>query len=462
MRSQSPRLKSLVLQSFPQQSGFRSWILGSSLGLLAACSASGDAGVTVLPEQPSKNNAAPDLSPAPGGGSTQAPPTASGASGFDVGDDVGEQVAPMGCQQAERNFIPKIPTVFLLVDRSGTMFDPIASGSDVTAWSALRTGVLDVMQDLEQSVRFGFGAFSGQALANNQCMLDVPSVPPALNNYSAVAALYEPLARPANSKETPTVLALTAVAQQLRSDPLEGDKYILFVTDGEPDYCGDGNSLCPPDSVVGLLQDLAAGIGPDGTAAAPIQTLVFGISSQNTQILPTVLQGFANAGAGQPVAPITPPGQTTYDPNALYDQCNGVPGWAADFVSTGKPAVRGQSIGTYAADPTLGGSAPVYRPDPSDQAALTEQIRAALAGVKSCTFDLGGDGVKVDLTRQDLGQVARVLVNGAALPFDATNGWHMLSETTVQLEGAACTAWRAPTLETSINFDFPCDIFILR
>jgi len=37
----------------------------------------------------------------------------------------------------------------------------------------------------------------------------------------------------------------------------------------------------------------------------------------------------------------------------------------------------------------------------------------------------------------------------------------MLSETTVQLEGQACASWRVPG-ETSIEFEFPCDVIILR
>jgi len=390
----------------------------------------------------------------------------------DLGADVGERVAPAGCQQAQRNFVPKIPAVFLLVDRSDTMFNALpaptpqqagAQAQRVSAWSALRTGVLDVMQELQDSVRFGFGAFTGQNAAP-ACMFDMQSVAPNLDNFAAISKLYLPLEKPTNpqDKETPTVLALTEAAKQLRQDTSEGDKYILFVTDGEPDYCDDGNRLCPPDSVVGLLQNMAAGVGPGGTAVAPIHTLVFGITSPDTQILPAVLQGFANAGAGQAVAPLTINAGQTYDPNSVYDQCNGVAGWSSDFTATGKPKMRGQTIGTYAADATLGGSAPVYRPDPSDQAALTEQFRTALAGVKSCTFDLGEDGVKVDLKRDDLGDVAHVNVNGQAVPFDPANGWSMSTETTVQLQGAACTAWRTPTLETSITFDFPCDIFIPR
>jgi carboxymethylenebutenolidase len=85
------------------------------------------------------------------------------------------------------------------------------------------------------------------------------------------------------------------VAILLRADTAPGEKFILFVTDGEPAYCDDGNALCPPDSVVGQLQTLQTG---------GIKTLVMGISSPLTTISDAVLQGFANAGARQPVAPI--------------------------------------------------------------------------------------------------------------------------------------------------------------
>jgi hypothetical protein len=430
-------------------------IAGTGLAIMTACSAGGEPpGTLVVATKPAETGT-PTAAPATSTGTPGV--TSSGTEGgFNLDDDQASEVEPMGCQQAQRSFVPKIPTVFVLVDRSDTMFNDVTPG--VSAWSALRTGVLEVMRDLDSSVRFGFGAFSGQG--GQQCQLDAPLVPPALDNYEAVAQLYEPLEKPVASKDTPTVLALRNVAQQLRADTAEGEKYILFVTDGEPDYCDDGNQLCPPDSVVGLLQSLSANVDAQGAPQAPIQTLVFGVTSPSTSILPTVLQGFANAGAGQPVAPMLRNATDVYDPNSLFDQCNGVAGWAADFATTAKPLMRGQSIGTYVTDPALAGTAQVYRPDPTDQAALTEQIRAALAGVKSCNFDLGEDGVQVDLERKDLGEKAHVIVNGSPVPFDPVDGWSMLSETTVQLAGAACTSWRSPTIETSISFDFPCDIFV--
>jgi hypothetical protein len=429
--------------------------------LNAGCGAGGNdgQGVALLPNQTPPN--ASNGIQQPSSGEPNTPTTSMLGPDFNVGDESESELEPMGCQQAQRSFVPNIPTVYLLVDRSGTMFDPIAN--NVSAWTALRAGVLDVMRELESGVRFGFAAFSGANMGPLMCELQVPSVPPDLNNYAAIAALYEPLAQPTNSKDTPTVLALTEVANQLEADTTTiGDKYIVFVTDGEPDYCNDGNPICPPDSVVGLLQNLSSGVDANGAARQPIQTLVFGVSSPTATIRQDVLQAFANAGAGLPVMALAPNANQAPDPNAVYDQCAGEPGWAADFAATGKPAMRGQSIGQYVFDGAAAGNAPVYRPDPTDQAALTEQIRVALAGVKSCTFDLGEDGVQVDLTRQDLGQKARVVINGAAVPFDPVNGWSMSSETTVALAGQACATWRTPTIETSISFDFPCDIFIPR
>ena len=413
------------------------------------------------PEQQTPENTGGTGSTTPNQPNT--PTTGVGGPDFNVGEEPDDGITPMGCQQAEREFVPNIPTVFVLVDRSGTMF---AQVGDTTPWGALRTGVLQVMSELETSVQFGFAAFSGRdtgVVAGTQtCDLQVPSVVPALNNRNAIATVYEPLGQPTDSKETPTLLALKEVAEQLRATDTPGDKYIVFVTDGEPDYCNDGNLICPPDSVVGLLQSLSATTDATGAPQTPIHTLVFGIAAPSTTISADVLQAFANAGAGLPVSFMAQnPGQAP-DPNSVYDQCNGLPGWRAGFLESGKPDVRGQTTGTYVTDPALAGNAPVYRPDPTNQAALTDQLRVALAGVKSCTFDLGEDGVKVDLTRTDLGDRARVIVNGTAVTFDATNGWSMANETTVTLAGAACDMWRTPDMATSISFDFPCDIFVPR
>lgn len=356
------------------------------------------------------------------------------------------------CQQAEVVFTPKYPAVFILVDRSGSMFDQQtdAAGMQYRAWDRLKAAALPVIQQLQAEIRFGFGAFTGQ---NGGSCPDFPTISPELNNYAKISELYQPLDKPTNTadKETPTGLVLPKVGEVLWADPTEGSRYVLFITDGEPDYCDDGNGLCPPDSVVYRLQQLAAGKDSAGGVHDSIKTFVLGLKSSLSTVSDASLQAWANAGQGQPVALW---GQAASDPNAMYDQCNGVPGWKADFTATGKPAERGQTVGTYAA---TGGTAKVYRPEAGDQTTLTNEIAALVNNVKTCTFDLQGK-IKVDLAKQGEGKVS---IDGNVVAYDAAaaNGWHMVTETQLELSGTACDDWRATGKK--IDFDFPCDIIVI-
>jgi hypothetical protein len=357
------------------------------------------------------------------------------------------------CMQGQYSFVPKTPTVFLLVDQSGSMFGCRTQGGALsatakecanradTSWYPLRDGVLQVVQQLGDQVRFGFAAFTGE-MGDAMCPMMAP-VAPALDNYMPIAMRYNALVAPRKG-ETPTRNALVQVGTLLANDPAPGEKFILFVTDGQPDYCDDGNELCPPDSVVGELQTLAKG---------GVKTLVFGISSPLTTISDAVLAGFANAGAGQPVAALVP------DINAIFDQCAGVAGWAADFAATGKQATRGHTIGDY--DPMGGGMAKVFKPDLTNQKALVDEISAALSGVKSCVFDLSNlDGKKITVDQTQLNR-AHVIVMGTEVPLDDMNGWHMTSDTQLELSGTACDLWRQPE-NTTIDFQFPCELIVVQ
>ncbi|HWA74946.1 MAG TPA: vWA domain-containing protein [Polyangiaceae bacterium] len=389
------------------------------------------------------------------GGSTSAGGSSSTGNGG-TGNSV--SVTPNGganggaCQQAEVVFSPKYPAVFILVDRSGSMFDQQtdANGMQYRAWDRLKAATLPVIEQLQSQVRFGFGAFTGQ---NGGTCPDFPTIAPDFNNYAKISELYQPLDKPANTadKETPTGIVLPKVGDILWADPTDGSRYVLFITDGEPDYCDDGNALCPPDSVVYRLQQLAAGKDSAGMTHDSIKTFVLGLKASLSTVSDASLQAWANAGQGQPVALW---GQAATDPNAMYDQCNGVAGWKTDFMATGKPAERGQTVGTYS--PT-GGTAKVYRPDAGDQTTLTNQIAALVNNVKTCTFDLQGK-IKVDLTKQSEGKVT---IDGKDVPFDggAQNGWHMVTETQLELNGGACDDWRATGKK--IDFDFPCDIIVI-
>jgi hypothetical protein len=375
-----------------------------------------------------------------------------GSATIDIGD--GSIRGDSSCQHFDVQFLPKTPLVYVLADRSGSMFQPIsnADGGTSNEWVPLRTATLAVIQGLESQVAFGFGAYTGinPNTTANQCPI-LDSVPVALTNYQSIANVYNSLGQPMFKAETPAQKTLEVVAQALSLAASQdagggqpGGKYILFVTDGETDFCDDPNPVCPADAVVAELQKLYS---------QGIQTLILGIGSSLTSISTAVLQDFANAGAGiATLAPASSAQGAPLSPSDLYNQCNGVTGWHDLFTSAGLGA--GQALGTYAAPGTAITNATLYTPDATNVTDLTSKFAAALRGVKSCSFDLQGK-IKVDLPNAGKG---RVTINGTAVPFDPANGWSMGSPTQLDLAGASCQMWRA--IGTDISFDFPCEIII--
>jgi hypothetical protein len=248
--------------------------------------------------------------------------------------------------------------------------------------------------------------------------------------------------------ESPAMYALASTARALMADTTPGDKYMLFLTDGQEDYCDDALEICASDSTVGALQT---------AFAANIRTIVFGLQTTQFNLPPGVLQAFANAGAGETTVPGLAAGLDTV---AIFDQCQGVMPWRADLTASGHPTTRGPTatVGTYG---TMRGPTTPYQPDAANSSMLVTQLSQALAGVKSCTFDLndvGGKSIKVDTTK--LGQ-ARVIVEGTDVPQDATNGWSMATTTQLVLNGTACTNWRKPD-KKNIDFRFPCGTIIFE
>jgi len=375
----------------------------------------------------------------------------------------------MGCQHTSYTFEPKIPTVYLVVDRSGSMFHCLTTSQCVcptktdTSWSTLKTAIETVLTQLDAQVRFGFTTIYGTDPSNNRggmCPLITgtlaDNVPPALNNAGAIMTKYDGLAWPVEAEcqtggkkfESPAMYAITAATKALTADTTPGDKYIIFITDGQEDYCDDSLEICASDSTIGALQ---------AAFVAKIRTIVFGLQTMQFNLPGAVLDGFATAGAGEPTVATVP---SNLDATAIFDQCQGVMPWRTDLTASGHPTTRGPTavVGTYAA--TAGPTKP-FKPNAADQGMLVTQLAAALLGVKSCTFDLtttGGVSIKVDLKQLNK---ATIKVMGTTVPLDtaSTNGWNMINETTVQLFGPACDAWRAPDAKM-IDFNFPCEIIV--
>jgi hypothetical protein len=398
-----------------------------------------------------------------GNGTAGTAPPLGGFGGIVTNPDSG-----MGCQHTEYTFEPKIPTVYLVVDRSGSMFHCLSTSELVcstkadTSWSKLKDAIEAVLTQLDAQVRFGFTTIFGtNPSGGGSCPLMTAgtladNVAPALNNAAAIKTLYDGLAWPSANDamntgkkfESPASYAITSAAKALKADTTVGDKYIIFITDGQEDYCDDALEICASDSTVGALQT---------AFTSNIKTIVFGLQTTQFNLPPGVLQAFANAGAGE----MTVPGlMSGLDTTAIFDQCQGVAPWKTDLTASGHPTTRGPTatVGTYG---TTKGPTMPFQPSAADSTMLATQLSAALSGVKSCTFDLtatGGTPIKVDLNQLNK---ATIKVQGTTVPLDAAsaNGWNMINQTTVELFGSACDAWRDPNAKT-IDFNFPCEIIV--
>ena len=373
-------------------------------------------------------------------------------SGGDIGlTGTGGMIAPDGgCMADQLTHTPTQPTVFILVDLSGSEFDSATTG----VFFNLRPAVEQVVNQLQGTVRFGIASFVGDH-ASGSCKLDYQQVAPALNNYTAIKTAYDswgPLQPYGAKADTPMSAAIPMAKAALQADPNTGPKYLMLVTDSETDFCDDGNALCPADAITYQIQDLY-------NQTPSIGTLVIGIpdTSSPNQIEPQVLKNLANAGVGQGIGIPTGSGASTA--TDFWYQCNGSmttgSSWQSLFTAAGRTGMT--SLASY----TTVGTATAFTPTDSSTSNLVSQISAAINTIPpSCTFDLStlAHPIKVDRTKLSEGGV---FLNGVPVLLDPNNtdGWDMISDTELQLFGSACTTYQAAT--ASLNLEFPCDLIII-
>lgn len=334
----------------------------------------------------------------------------------------------VGCGGKALSWKPSPSKVMLLLDRSGTMFDV-----DGKPWTTVRDSLLPVVDAYDGQRNIGFMAMTGE-LATCPLLDEVAPVP---NNYAAISAKYTPLTKPTKG-ESPFMLALSR-ARELLDVAAGAEPFVIMIIDGQPDYCNDGDPLCPIDSVVARIQLLKS---------AGITTLVAGLpltanAVGDAAVYAAALQSYANAGVGLPVASV---GNTEAN---LYFQCSGgnptAPSWPAEFAASGKPAQK--ALGTYSASP---GAAAFTSLDPTSGAGMTTAFSQLLARTNSCIFQTTAGSVV-----QAAAATGVVKLDNVAVNYDATNGWHLKSATEVELVGTACSALRA-SATAQVSIEFPC------
>lgn len=191
------------------------------------------------------------------------------------------------------------PTVMLLIDQSSSMETDF--GGTGSRWDVLRDFLLEepngLIADLQSQVRFGLAMYSATSggsdpLPIGECPM-ITSVPPALDNYTAISDIY----RNADViEDTPTGDSIDAVINSLEistnPDIMNDPIVLILATDGEPDRCEE---LDPQN---GQQEAIAA-----ATRAYEMGVRTF-IISVGDEVSDQHQQDMANAGLGvQPGEP---------------------------------------------------------------------------------------------------------------------------------------------------------------
>jgi len=348
------------------------------------------------------------------------------------------------CQQLDVISTPQIPTVELLVDTSSSMWETVPP-----AWPLLYGALMDpktgVVQGLQAKLRFGFASykgFLGKSETDPACAT-MTVVDPALNNYAAIDAVYQKVGSSYDTVskpkwETPTGYAINYAAKILTDympDP-PGKKYILLVTDGNPNTCQVTDPQCGQDLSIKAAQDaFAAGIGLFVLGLGDIVKQPMNGCPTSARCGLLHLQDLANAGVGAGVHPT--PGCDDWHASGCtftHEACNQnqmlLASYTPDAPDVGVP---------FAVDTTATNAT----------AELVAAFSALLNNAVSCTVDMDA----IVTGDPSLGDVQ---LAGQRLTFDDPNGWMLeANSSSVTLQGTACSAFRGGGQKLSIAF--PCD-----
>lgn len=309
-----------------------------------------------------------------------------------------------------------IPTVYLVLDGSGSMNAPFGDGG--TRWTVLRealVGANGVVTKLETVVKFGMTIYSNRDPAMCPSLVEVK--PPAINNLMTMSAMYPPVE---TGGGTPTGEALQGVVDSLPDysepvldGPMEKAPIIILATDGEPNGCneaiaGVANCAAAADPI-GCLGGV---VGQLATAPANYDTTLKAVQTARDKMIPVWVISLA-AGLNN-----IPDLQRTANIGAGLDE-NAMPG------------------------------ATIYSPQNPDD--LTNTLVKLIGDVVDCTVELSGT---LDVARACEGTVN---MNGMPLACGTDEGWKAVDPKHIALQGMACATFKSDP-SVFLDAQFPCGV----
>lgn len=299
-------------------------------------------------------------------------------SGTDGNDCPSVTVSPM----------PRIPTVQLLIDQSGSMTQAFG-GTD--RWNAVKQALISgngVITTLQDQVVFGASLYTYQQGTDPVCPRITKTPTRALNNGGAITSL---LNGAAPAADTPTGESIQKVIEDFQANPPAAGSVpvILLATDGEPDRCAD------PDGHDAQSRQMSVSAAQSAYTAG-IRTIVLSVGND---VGDDHLQAVANAGAGQ-------------------DPASGT----ADFYKANNPAE------------------------------LSAALSSIITGILSCEFDLSGevDTTRAAEGIVTLSNNGGNCAAGGTLTHGTD--WELVDANTIRVLGGACDALKAGTCTMQATF----------
>jgi hypothetical protein len=210
------------------------------------------------------------------------------------------------CGTQTSNMSQQPADLLLVLDRSGSMSDDIASNSSCTGknapancatrWSTITTALTQVLTSSPAGVQWGLKFFT--STDGGSCGVD-PGADVAVGP-NTTAQIQAAIAGATPGGQTPTTAAITAALAYLQTVNDGLTHYILLATDGQPN-CDPGNSTSTTTAVVtNTSNEIAV------AAAAGVNTYVIGIGPSAGN-----LTSFATAGKTGQYYPASSPDALT-------------------------------------------------------------------------------------------------------------------------------------------------------
>lgn len=321
-------------------------------------------------------------------------------------------------QCAKQNIVTSrvVPTIWLVIDGSGSMLNPLGLANPQSRWSALVDALMNpdngIVKSLEKDVQWGVVLYDGPAPGGVSSVMlpdgGVKNFPPAetcprvavvepkkeaFTDISMVVGI-DPL-----SGSTPTDKALEVVVNHLpdmSGQVLDARVYptiVVLATDGEP------NDFCNVDAILGI--PLGGDVRPKVIAAVKqmesmnVKTYVISLAGED-QNLTAHLNQVAAAG---------------------------------------------------------GTKMPPFFPTTKDQ--LVQAFKDIIGPETACDVVLNGS------VKPGIECMGKIKINGIELPCNDPNGWALKTPSTVTIQGTACDKYKMD-LTAVLEADFPCEVIDLN